>query len=286
MTVGRAWPPGPVMTSSRWDRPTRKRWTSPLWMPTDMRSGTVPTEVGIGRCLPQRGPHLDCRAGGLARRGLAPRNSSRRASPPNLSREPVRVVGQREHGGEDAVEDLGELLGADAAPAGQALGQVGEARDVDEAQRGVERLPPAPGRVQIPLRREAGDVAAQPARRLVWSASQRRPGPGGRDENLPGRASCARTRRDQLGTWAQAARGGSDVRRSAAACRRRAAWSARMARAMAMPARPTRRVRWESRSWRERRRRGGARAARWRGLPYGGPVRPPPPSDGGSSSWS
>ena len=80
---------GPAMTSSRCDRPARKSWTSPLWMPTDMRSGTVPTEVGIVAAS-RSAARISTAALAACPAWSSPRNSSRRASPPNLTREPVR----------------------------------------------------------------------------------------------------------------------------------------------------------------------------------------------------
>jgi hypothetical protein len=48
---------GPVRMSSRWLSPTRNSGKSPVWMPIDMRSRAVPTEVRsfpvrvIRRCI-------------------------------------------------------------------------------------------------------------------------------------------------------------------------------------------------------------------------------------------
>ena len=52
---------GPAMTSSRWEPPTRNAWISPLCTPTDICSGTRPTEVGSSG-LAQRGPRISTAA--------------------------------------------------------------------------------------------------------------------------------------------------------------------------------------------------------------------------------
>ena len=95
-------------------------------MPTDIRSGTVPTEVGIVAASRSAAAHLDRRAGGLPGVVVAPEQQQEGITA-ELDEGARPLVGQREHGGEDAVEDLGELLGTDAAPAGEPLGQVREA---------------------------------------------------------------------------------------------------------------------------------------------------------------
>ena len=102
-----------------------------------MRRLTRPTEVG--RVLASR------RAARMATAACAamvawssPWKARRRASPPNLRSAPPLPYGDLEHAGEHVVEDLGQLLGADAAPPGQPLRERGEARDVDETAGCVE----------------------------------------------------------------------------------------------------------------------------------------------------
>ena len=55
---------GPVTTNSLWDSPTRKKWNSPLWTPTDIRSWHLLAEDGEPSDRAQRAAHLDRRPAG------------------------------------------------------------------------------------------------------------------------------------------------------------------------------------------------------------------------------
>ena len=80
---------GPAISSSWWLCPTRNRWTVPLWMPTDMRNATRPTDVGTAAASRSAvRMSTAALAACAAWSGLA--NSSRSASPPNFSRPPPR----------------------------------------------------------------------------------------------------------------------------------------------------------------------------------------------------
>ncbi len=52
---------GPSTRSSRVGSPTRNRWMSPEWMPTDIDSLSRPTDVGTAAASRKRHPHLDGR---------------------------------------------------------------------------------------------------------------------------------------------------------------------------------------------------------------------------------
>ncbi len=111
---------GPATTSSWWETPTRKRWTIPLCTPTDIRSGTRPTEVGMVAA--------SLSAARISTAALAawfgvvvPAEQQQECVAPELEQDPTAVVGQPEHRAEDPVEDVGQLLGADAAAASQPL---------------------------------------------------------------------------------------------------------------------------------------------------------------------
>ena len=74
----------------------------------------------------------------------------------------VALAGGVEHAAEDAAQRLDELLPADPAAPGQALGQRRETGDIREAERAVDHLPEALRRVEHPVDRELRNVAAQP----------------------------------------------------------------------------------------------------------------------------
>ena len=90
-----------------------------------------------GRRLLQCAAHLHRRVAGLDRMVHSAEHDEKGVAA-ELEQDASACVGQLEHAAEHAVQHLGELLGADPAPPGQALGQVGEAGDVDEAERGVQ----------------------------------------------------------------------------------------------------------------------------------------------------
>ena len=70
-------------------------------------------------------------------------------------------VGDLEHLAEDAIEDVGQLLGADPAAARQPLGELRETGEVDEAQGRIDLLPVPTRRVVVPLAGEARNIPHQ-----------------------------------------------------------------------------------------------------------------------------
>ncbi len=80
--------PGPVITSSRWASPTRKRWNVPLWIPTDIRSDTNPAEVCRRLPIRRRRARIRCAARQARRAWSGPVNRRSTASPPHLRTPP------------------------------------------------------------------------------------------------------------------------------------------------------------------------------------------------------
>jgi hypothetical protein len=71
------------------------------------------------------------------------------------------LVRDLEQGLEAGPDGVGDLLGADLAVPGQALGHLGEAGDVDEEERAVDGLGQVIGRGGRPVQGQPGDVGQQ-----------------------------------------------------------------------------------------------------------------------------
>ena len=85
--------------------------------------------------LAQRGAHPVRRAAGARARAPGPSKSSSTASPPHFTSPAPSSYATSEQLRERRVEGVAHLLGTDLATAGEPLGQLGEAGDVDEGQR-------------------------------------------------------------------------------------------------------------------------------------------------------
>ena len=113
-----------------------------------------------GPGLAQGGTHGDGGLGGHGRVVVAGERQEQGVAA-ELEQRAALAVGDLEHPGEHVVEDLGQLLGADAAPPGQALGEGGEARDVHEAARGLHLAPQCAGCVEVPFGGHARDIGRE-----------------------------------------------------------------------------------------------------------------------------
>ena len=102
---------------------------------------------GGGRA--QRGAHLDGCVAGLFGVVVAAEEEEQRVA---AELQQLAAAGRRdgEHRPEHPVERLDDLLGADPAVPGQPLGERGEARDVGEDQRAVDRAVQRPGGLVVP----------------------------------------------------------------------------------------------------------------------------------------
>ena len=149
---------GPATSSSRWRSPTRNRCTVPLWIPTDIFRSSRPAAEGSPDAA-RRAARISTAAEHACTAWSSLRNIRSSASPPNFRSAPTTLVGQCEHAAEHRAQDLGQHLGPDAASAGELLREPGETGDVDEDQRGVDRLPRPIRRVQLPLEGDARQVA-------------------------------------------------------------------------------------------------------------------------------
>ena len=89
--------PGPSTRSSRVGEPTRKRWMSPEWTPTDMESRRRPTEVGTSAAC-RRAVRISTAASQACSAWSSPWKRKSRASPPNLSSSPPRFAAMRSIG--------------------------------------------------------------------------------------------------------------------------------------------------------------------------------------------
>ena len=150
--------PGPVTTNSRWDSPTRKKLNRPLWTPTDMRSEMRLPQHGEATDHAERPAHLNGRQAGPGLVRLAREVDEQRVTA-ELEQAAAVGHGQVEKRDEAGVDRRGELLGARLPQTGQALGELGEPRNVDERNGALELL-------------------VRSAR--VWTGSIRWPGAGSR----------------------------------------------------------------------------------------------------------
>ena len=101
--------PGPATISSRCDVPTRKRCTSPLCMPCDMRSGDLPGR-GLERAeRAQPAAQAEGRAGGALHVIVAVEEQQQRVAA-ELEEAAGVAVRLREQRAERAAEDVDELL--------------------------------------------------------------------------------------------------------------------------------------------------------------------------------
>jgi len=83
--------------------------------------------------------------------------------PPELEQHAAALAGALEHGAEDPAEGLDQLLAAHPPPSRESLRERREARDVREAQRPVDRAPPALRFVDCPVDCDLRDVPAKAA---------------------------------------------------------------------------------------------------------------------------
>ncbi len=151
--------------SSRCDSPTRKKWNEPLFTPTDIRRTTLPAVVSSRPTLRERRPHPV--GGGGGPRGMpGAREPEQQRVAAELQQAAVLAVGDGEQPGEDGAEDLGDLLGAHLAVAGQALGHLREPGDVDEDHRPLERSEREVRLFGEPADQQPGSVRPQDLRAL------------------------------------------------------------------------------------------------------------------------
>ena len=75
---------------------------------------------------------------------------------PELEQVAAVYVGGREQGAEGVADDLGQLLGTDPALACEALGHLGESRDVDQDHRPLDGAMQFPGCVLVPVPNQTG----------------------------------------------------------------------------------------------------------------------------------
>ena len=106
--------------------------------------------------------HLGGRRGRIAGVVLALEQEQQRVST-ELEQLTSAFGGDLEHRAEDPAQGVDELLGADASPAGEPLGQGGEPGDVGEAQGAVDHSPRTIGRIEHPLDRQLRHMAVQHA---------------------------------------------------------------------------------------------------------------------------
>ena len=126
----------------------------------------------------QRGPHLHRGGGGLLRVIVAD-EQQQQGVPTELEQRAASLEGDVEHRPEHPVQDVGELLDADATAHRQAFGERREAGDVDEAEASVELLPAHPRCVEVPLGRDPRHEPIEGVRRSGWHDLRRlRAAPG------------------------------------------------------------------------------------------------------------
>ena len=89
--------PGPRMSSSRVGEPTRNRWMSPEWSPTDIFSESRPTEVGTAAAW-RSAVRISTAASHACSVWSGPVKRNSNASPPNFSSSPPRVPAIRSIG--------------------------------------------------------------------------------------------------------------------------------------------------------------------------------------------
>ena len=123
--------PGPVTISSWWDSPTRNRFSGPVWIPTDIRRFTFAPGSSIRPTV--RNVERISSAGGAGPQQvvLVVEEQQHRVAA-ELQELAALLRRDAEERVEARVDRLGDVLGALASAAGQALGQLGEAGDVDE----------------------------------------------------------------------------------------------------------------------------------------------------------
>ena len=113
-----------------------------------------------------------------------------------LQQAAVLAVGDRQEAGEDRTEDVGDLLGPHLPVAGQALGHLREAGDVDEQHRAVEGSEREMGLLREPADQQPRSVRPQDLRALVQclchGRSLLRPAPFGRRASVRRRLPCRR----------------------------------------------------------------------------------------------
>ena len=128
---------GPAISSSRCTLPTMKNWNVPVVMPDrhakrDRAAAGPETPDAIERPL-----HLP-RGAACALLVDGPVEEQQQGVAAPLEQAGAVVVGLVEQRHEDAVERVPHQLRADLAAAREALGQRGEARDVDEHHRALD----------------------------------------------------------------------------------------------------------------------------------------------------
>ena len=97
---------------------------------------------GVDRThLAERAPHAD-RGGDAVRGVVLTREEQEQGVPAELDQAAAVGVGRAQQLAEHEADDVGHLLGADAAQPRQPLGHLGEAGDVDEHDRPLERPHP------------------------------------------------------------------------------------------------------------------------------------------------
>ena len=97
---------------------------------------------GVDRThLAERAPHAD-RGGDAVRGVVLPREEQEQGVSAELDQAAAVCVGRAQQLAEHEADDVGHLLGADAAQPRQPLGHLGEAGDVDEHDRPLERPHP------------------------------------------------------------------------------------------------------------------------------------------------
>ncbi len=160
---------GPVTMSSRWDSPTRKKWNRPLWTPTDIRSCTFwprtvsrPTVRSARRIstAARQARACVCLSGEVEQLGVAA----------ELEEPPPVGHGDVEERDEAGADGGGELLGPDLPVFGEALGELGEAGDVDEGDGALELAVTGLRLSRHPLDGEPGEVRRERAAGLVRRA--------------------------------------------------------------------------------------------------------------------
>ncbi len=154
---------GPLTSSSRWiaGSPTRKKWKVAAVDPDRHPQRDEPARRADPADPSQPCPH-PVRRPRRPRRVLLPWNSSRTASPPHFTRlAAIARTRPASRSAKVAFRMSLMLLGADLALARESLGELGEARDVDERERAVHLAPQSGGLLAQPGRRQVRHVRIQ-----------------------------------------------------------------------------------------------------------------------------